>query len=90
MKAFGQFVVKLADLLEAEGRALRSAVFRLSGAILLLILTALLVAAAIGLFAGALYLVFAQLTGSAAAGLAILGGIGLLIALLVRGPGARR
>ena len=97
MKGIGELIVKLAELFEAEGRALRGSVFRLASALLLMVIVTLLAIAAIGLFGGALYLALAQATGSAAAALSILGGIvlvvaliALLSALLVRGPSGRR
>jgi len=97
VKGIGEFIVKMAELFEAEGRALRGSVFRLVVAVLLMVMVVLLVLGAVGLFGGSLYIAFAQVTGSAAAALAILGGIvlvvaliALLTALLVKGPGGRR
>ena len=98
MKALAQFIVRLTELAEAEGRAAQRGLFRLALALLLLWLVALLALIGVGLIGGALYLVFARVIAPAGA-LAIVGGlalllalIGLLIALLLRPTqaGARR
>lgn len=86
------FIVRCTELLEAEGRALKRAVFRLALALGVLAVVGVLLVATLGLFAAAVYLVLADLTSPPVA-LVILGGvtlllaiIGLLVAMVLRDP----
>lgn len=82
MKSISQFIVDLANLLEAEGRTARRAIFRLVLSLVLVLLFGILALVTIALFAGAIFLWFAQLLGSAAGALAILGGVMLLLTII--------
>ncbi|MFW6059616.1 MAG: hypothetical protein ACODAQ_05510 [Phycisphaeraceae bacterium] len=82
MKSISQFIVDLANLLEVEGRTAKRAIFRLVLSLILLVLFGVLALATVGLFAAAIFLWFAELLGSAAAALAILGGIMLLLTVI--------
>ncbi|MEX0745801.1 MAG: hypothetical protein WD118_09375 [Phycisphaeraceae bacterium] len=80
MKAVSEFIVRVFDLLEAEGRAARRAIFRLAGALLLLLGVAALLLTGLAFFLVAIYLVLADAVGAAGA-FAILGGALLLASL---------
>lgn len=74
-----QFVVRLADLVEAEGRAARRAIFRLGLALMAALVATAVVLTAIGFFLAALFLVLAPyLTPPGALGL--LGAVLLMLA----------
>lgn len=81
MQLFSTLIVRVMELLEAEGRALKRAVFRLAVALVLMGAVGVLLLATLGLFAGALFLVLVELAGAAGA-LAILGGVTLLLAVI--------
>ena len=75
------FIVRVTELLEAEGRALKRAVFRLGLALLVMVIVGVLLVSTLGLFAAALYLTLAELTSPQVA-LVILGGLTLLLAII--------
>ncbi|MEX0655607.1 MAG: hypothetical protein WD534_14095 [Phycisphaeraceae bacterium] len=81
MKAVSEFIVRVMDLLEAEGRAARRAIFRLAGALLLLIGVAAMLLTAGAFFLTALYLLLHKHVGAPGA-FSILGGLLLLVAFV--------
>jgi len=72
-------VIALADLLEAEGRALRKSVMRVGGGIACLAAAVLMAVVGVGLCLWAAYLWLATPLGSAAAA-AVIGGVLLCLA----------
>lgn len=81
MKALAQMIVRVVELLEAEGRTLRRALFNLALALLALIVATILCIGALGLFAGAIFCLLQMAIGTAGA-LAVMGGILLLLAII--------
>lgn len=81
MQLLSTLIVRVTELLEAEGRALKRSIFRLVLALVLMMLVCVLLMATLGLFAGALFILLAELVTPAGA-LAILGGVTLLLALI--------
>jgi hypothetical protein len=74
-----EFVIALLELLEAEGRALKLAVRRVSFGLVFLMTASALILTALGLLLAAGYLALSAALGSALAAL-IMGGVSLLLA----------
>lgn len=77
MRAIGQFIVRVAELLEAEGRAAKRNTFELAGAIVLLVGAGVIALAALGFFVAAIFMLLrGPLTSPGAAAV-----IGLVLAV---------
>ena len=74
-----EFVIALLELLEAEGRALKQSVRRVSFGLVFLLTASALILTALGFLLAAGYLALAAALGSALAAL-IMGGVSLLLA----------
>jgi len=74
-----EFVIALLELLEAEGRALKLAVRRVSFGLVFLLTASALILTALGFLLAAGYLALSAALGSALAAL-IMGGVSLLLA----------
>ena len=81
MKWLVQFIIRLTELAEAEGRTFKRNIFQLVLSLVMVIVVGLLLIAALAFFGGAVYIVFANLVTPAGA-LAILGGLALLLAIV--------
>ncbi len=74
-----EFVIALLELLEAEGRALKRSVRRISFGLVFLLTASALILTALGFLLAAGYLALAAALGSTLAAL-IMGGVSLLLA----------
>lgn len=74
-----EFVIALLELLEAEGRALKRSVRRVSFGLVFLLTASALILTAVGFLLAAGYLALAAALGSTLAAL-IMGGVSLLLA----------
>lgn len=77
-----EFVIALLELLEAEGRALKLAVRRVSFGLVFLLIASALILTALGFLLAAGYLALSAALGSALAAL-IMGGVSLLLAAML-------
>ena len=77
-----EFVIALLELLEAEGRALKLAVRRVSFGLVFLLTASALILTALGFLLAAGYLALSAALGSALAAL-IMGGVSLLLAAIL-------
>lgn len=77
-----EFVIALLELLEAEGRALKLAVRRVSFGLVFLLTASALILTALGFLLAAGYLALSAALGSALAAL-IMGGASLLLAAIL-------
>lgn len=81
MKAIGEMLVRVVDLLEAEGRSLRQNVVRTAAILGVVLAIVLMTLGGLGLLAAAMFLALAQAMGTAGAA-AVTGGLLLLIAAM--------
>ncbi|MFO0827324.1 MAG: hypothetical protein U0572_04170 [Phycisphaerales bacterium] len=83
-----EFIVRVADLAEAEGRLLRATTVRVAGGVALIVLASILFAAGAGLLLASLYVVVAH-AGGAALGAATTGLVAVLLGGVVTWLGRR-
>ncbi|MFA9476711.1 hypothetical protein ACERK3_00250 [Phycisphaerales bacterium AB-hyl4] len=79
MKAISEFIVRVMDLLEAEGRAAKRAIFRLFAALLVMVAVLALMLTAGAFFIVAIFLVLSELLTPAGT-FAVMGAAMLLLA----------
>jgi len=81
VKAIGEMLVRVVELLEAEGRSLRHHVVRTAAVVGVVLAVVLMTLGGVGLLAAALFLALSQAMGTAGAA-AVTGGLLLLLAAM--------